>query len=141
MKRVVRLTETDLKRIVMRVINENKLASALGSAAVLGIGLGIPILYLSYQNNVEIVDVNGESRTPENGEVLKGKITKMKPYGKLNAYKNPPGYDMIIKTSKGETIEFRVDYSEKVENVRVGDVIKVKYNDDTYFWDSSMDIQ
>ena len=141
MKKIIRLTESDLTRIVKRVINESKLGSALGSAAVIGIGVGIPILYLSYQNNVEIVDKSGDSRTPEDGEILKGKITKMKPYGKLNAYNNPPGYDMIMETSKGETIEFRVDYSEKIENVRVGDVIRVKYDDDTYFWDSSMEVQ
>ena len=65
----------------------------------------------------------------------------MKPYGGLNANNNPTGYDIIIKTKKGETIDFRVDYSKKNENVRVGDTIKIKYNDDTYFWDPSIDIQ
>ena len=113
----------------------------LKSAGIAAVALAIPILYLSSQNNVEVVDKNGESRPAENGEIFQGKITKMKPYGKLNAYNNPPGYYLTIKTKKGETVDFMLDYTEKVENTRVGDVIKVKYNDDTYFWDSSMDIQ
>jgi hypothetical protein len=133
------LKESDLTRIVKRVIQENK--SIMKDLVYIGATLSVPIIYLASQNEVEVVDRNGDSKEPKNGEVFTGKVVKMKPYGSLNANNNPTGYDIIIKTKKGETIDFRVDYSKKNENVRVGDTIKIKYNDDTYFWDPSIDIQ
>ena len=142
MKKIIRLTESDLARIVKRVIQENKsIMKDLAYIGTIGATLSVPILYLAHQNEVEVVNRNGDTREPKNNEVFTGKVVKMKPYGSLNADNNPTGYDITIKTKKDETIDFRVDYSEKNQNVRVGDTIKIKYNDDTYFWDPSIDIQ
>ena len=138
MKKTIRLTESELITVIKKMMIENKsLMRDIGLAAVT---LAIPILYLASTNEVEVVDRGGETRTPKNGEIFNGKIIKIKPYGTLNAYNNPTGYDVVVKTKNDETIKFRIDYSEKNENLKKGDTIKMKYNDNFYFWDPSMSI-
>lgn len=136
MKKIVRLNEKDIKSLVKKIVKENK----MGLVTTAAIGMGVVLFTMGRYNQVTVIDVNGNEREPQDKEVFTGEIIHMKPYGRNNAYQNPTGYDFKLVTSKGEEVSFRVYYSDKAENLRKGDTISIRYDDDALFFDPSAKI-
>ena len=129
MKKVIRLTESDLSRIVRRVIKEtnehksNKIVSR-GIAGLVSAGL---IFYVNDLNDVDVIDKDGNSYEAETGDSFRGKIIDMEGSG-------PRGGEtsITIKTKDGKEVSFRT--SKRVYDPKPGDTITVKVSEDTWLF-------
>lgn len=126
MKKVIRLTESDLTRIVKRVINETK-SNKVITAGIAGLTAAGLIFYVNDLNDVDVVDKNGNSYEAESGDSFRGKIIDMEGSG-------PRGGEtsITIKTKDGKEVSFRT--SKRVYDLKPGDTITVKVSEDTWLF-------
>jgi hypothetical protein len=126
MKKVIRLTELDLTRIVKRVINETK-SNKVITAGIAGLTAAGLIFYVNDLNDVDVIDKNGNSYEAESGDSFRGKIIDMEGSG-------PRGGEtsITIKTKDGKEVSFRT--SKRVYNLKPGDTITVKVSEDTWLF-------
>jgi hypothetical protein len=125
-RRVIKLTENDLTRIVKRVIRESKFdkITSVGIAGLTATGL---IFYVNDLNDVDVVDRDGNEYEAETGDIFKGKILDMEGAG-------PKGAETIItlRTKDGKEVTFRT--SKRVYDLKPGDTITVKVSEDSWLF-------
>lgn len=154
-KKVIRLTENDVERLVKRILKEDfSKAQKLGAIAV-GAGISAASIFLAAAiNDVKVTDKNGVEREAKTGEVFKGVIDKIKP---VTWTRQDNDIILYVKTDKNETVEARVstnldltlivpDLSKgfkdfKNQTFRVGDTITFKVDPKSYFFDRKVNLK
>jgi hypothetical protein len=125
-KKVIRLTESDLIKLVKRVIKESKFET-IASAGIVGLTATGLIFYVNDLNDVDVVDRDGNEYEAENGDVFKGKILDMEGAGSKGAETI-----ITLRTKDGKEVTFRT--SKRVYDLKPGDTITVKVSEDSWLF-------
>ena len=126
MKKVIRLTESDLIKLVKRVIKESKF-DKIASVGIAGLTAAGLIFYVNDLNDVDVVDRDGNEYEAENGDVFKGKILDMEGAG-------PNSAETIITLRTKDRKEVRFRTSKRVYDLKPGDTITVKVSEDSWLF-------
>ena len=127
MKKVIRLTESDLTRIVKRVMMESKF-SKLAGVGIAGLAATGVIMYVNDYNDVQITDKDGNSYEAETGDVFTGKIIGMEGVGKHGDVTS-----ITIRTKDGKKVQF-ITY-QRTYHLKPGDQLTIKVDPDTFIAD------
>ena len=127
MKKIIRLTETDLTKLIKKVIKESKF-SKIASVGVAGLAATGVIMFVNDYNDVQITDKDGNSYEAETGDVFTGKIIDMEGVGKHGNTTS-----ITIRTRDGKEVQF-ITY-QRVYHLKPGDKLTIKVDPDTFIAD------
>jgi hypothetical protein len=123
----VTLTETDLTKLIKKMIRESKF-SKITSVGVAGLAATGVIMFVNDYNDVQITDKDGNSYEAETGDIFTGKIIDMEGIGK-----DGNTTSITIRTKDGKEVQF-ITY-QRVYHLKPGDKLTIKVAPDTFISD------